>query len=490
MADIRYVALSDLHFGAATSLLTNLKIGSDEIDGTKPSQVLVKLVECLCCLIQENNKNKSSKPILILNGDLLELALADDQDAAMAFERFIDLIMGDDGEMFEQIIFIPGNHDHHLWETARETQYVQYISANKKWRDPLESPWHTTHMFSDPVMSYFLTSLIRRRPNLKEFTINTYYPNYGLLSADRKRCLVFHHGHFVESVYRLVSTLKTMLIPGSWIPSEIWNLEAENFAWIDFFWSTLGRSGAAGRGVDRIYEKLQNEVQFKKLLANLAESLAQRYGSPKWADRIEAKALDLVFNWIYDHIGALERNQFEQVLSTDSKQGLSGYMDGLPNQMDIHGHKMGPLPNQMADEKLQARDLELTFIFGHTHKPFQGYRNFRSFPGPTKVYNSGCWVVDTVEREKHHGGAVILIDDNLECTSLRMYNESSKIGDYVVKVEEATHPGDPPGPFHQEIEKLVHGHSEPWKSFSQAVAQDIIIRAQYLQARIDSPVSP
>ena len=165
-------------------------------------------------------------------------------------------------------------------------------------------------------------------------------------------------------------------------------------------------------------------------------------------------------------------------------------MDGLPNQMDIHGLKMGPLPNQMADEKLLARDLELTFIFGHTHKPFQGYRNFQSFPVPTKVYNSGGWVVDTVERQKFHGGAVILIDANLECASLRMYNESSKIGNYVVKVEEASHPGDPAGAFHQRIEQLVYKHPEPWKKFSQAVAQDINIRARNLKARINSPVSP
>ncbi len=342
--------------------------------------------------------DKTRKPTLVLNGDLLELALADDHDAAMTFERFIDQIMADGRELFEQIIFIPGNHDHHLWETARESQYVDYISAQKKWGDPLESPWHTTRMFpdsdSDPVRSYFLTALVRRRPNLKGLTIETFYPNYGLLSADRKRCVVFHHGHFVESIYRLLSTLKTMLFHGSWIPSEIWNLEAENFAWIDFFWSTLGRSGAAGQGVDRIYEKLQNEEQFKKLLANLAESLAERSGLPGWADRIEGKALELAFDAIFDRIGSLERNQPDQVLSKDAEQGFYGYMDGLPNQMDILGKPMGPLPNQMADENLLARDLDLTFIFGHTHKPFQESRNFRSFPVGRRFTTAaaGWWI--------------------------------------------------------------------------------------------------
>ena len=97
MPDIRYVCLSDTHFGAATSLLTNLKVASDEIDGLKPSPVLEKLVECLRYLIDQN-EDKTKKPTLVLNGDILELALADDHDAAMTFERFIDLIMDDHRE--------------------------------------------------------------------------------------------------------------------------------------------------------------------------------------------------------------------------------------------------------------------------------------------------------------------------------------------------------------------------------------------------------
>lgn len=131
-------------------------------------------------------------------------------------------------ELFGEIIFIPGNHDHHLWETARESQYVDYISG-KPWGEKLPSPWHTTRMFTNPVRSFFLTRLMQRRPNLKDRTIQTAYPNLGLLSDDRRRAVVFHHGHFVESMYILMSILKTMIFPDSKIPQEIWNLEAENF---------------------------------------------------------------------------------------------------------------------------------------------------------------------------------------------------------------------------------------------------------------------
>jgi hypothetical protein len=489
MPDIRYLALSDLHLGSSTSLLTNLAVASDQIDATQPSPELVKLVECLRHLI-EQNEDKTRKPTLVLNGDILELALADDHDAAMTFERFIDLTMDHDRELFEQIIFIPGNHDHHLWETARESQYVDYIAARKPWGAPLESPWHTSRMFSDPVRSYFLTALVRRRPNLKELTIQTHYPNFGLLSPDRKRCVIFHHGHFVESICMLMSRLKTMLFHDSSIPAEIWNLEAENFAWIDFFWSTLGRSSAVGHGVGRIYETMQRDERFKKLLANLAQSLAEQYGlSGKLADLIEAKVLEKAMVYLYDHMSGLERNQPDRPLSADAEQGLYGYMDGLKNQKTAQGQEMGPLPNQMADEKLAAGEVDhFTFVFGHTHKPFEENRNFRSFPKWVQVYNSGGWVVDTVERQKLHGGAVILIDENLETTSLRMYNESESLDDYGVKVQSATHAGDSPGLFHQKIAEMVDNAASPWKDFSEAVARGISVRSQNLKTRIYSPI--
>jgi hypothetical protein len=41
MPDIRYVALSNLHLGALTSLLTNLAVASDQIDASQPIPVMV-----------------------------------------------------------------------------------------------------------------------------------------------------------------------------------------------------------------------------------------------------------------------------------------------------------------------------------------------------------------------------------------------------------------------------------------------------------------
>lgn len=240
MNDISYVCLSDMHLGEEDSLLTNLKTASIKTDPYQASPVMKQLEKCLRHLIKNNERPE--KPVLILNGDILEMALTTTNEAAMGFERFIELVIPEGDELFEKIIYIPGNHDHHLWETAREIQYANYIK-NKEPRQYLDKPWHTTEMFfkddTPRVPSYFLTNLIQRYDHLgkKGFKIHVAYPNFGLFNEKRQRCVIFHHGHYIESLYYLMSTLKGMIFPDQEKASGVREIEAENFAWIDFFWS-------------------------------------------------------------------------------------------------------------------------------------------------------------------------------------------------------------------------------------------------------------
>ncbi|HTK11263.1 MAG TPA: metallophosphoesterase, partial [Ktedonobacteraceae bacterium] len=267
MPDIRYVCLSDMHLGADKSVLTNIRANSIETDPTVPSPTLIQLVACLRELLAHNESQE--KPILVLNGDILEMALTETNKAAMVFERFIELIFPKDGEPLfaENILYIPGNHDHHIWESARETQYVNFICRIQA-GEQLEIPWHTTKMFApDFVREYFLTNLIQRYPHLTNVVVNVIYPNYALLSSDGQRCVIFNHGHYVEPLYSLMSTLNTMIFPERETPKVIRDLEAENFAWVDFFWSTMGRSGGdVGQNIGLLYDKLQDKRQLEKLI--------------------------------------------------------------------------------------------------------------------------------------------------------------------------------------------------------------------------------
>jgi hypothetical protein len=474
--DIRYVCLSDMHLGAENSLLSHVPLGSATVDPLNASPVLQGLVNCLRYLILCNDP-LAPKPTLILLGDILELALADDSAAAMVFWRFLDFAMPPGRELFGEIIYVPGNHDHHLWESARETQYVSNYLATTKPSTSLENPWHTTNIFlaDDPhtVPSFFLNALLHRYEHLKDLTINTAYPNFGLMQGQRG--VIFHHGHFIESIYQLMTILKNLIFPKLVEePRQMWDLEAENFAWIDFFWSTLGRSGDFGQDVGIIYDKMQSEEQFRKLLNTLADSLAKKYditGMGKWLD---SKVTGLIINGLVNQLVNPERTQDEQPLSADAEQGLRDYVNG-PLQVQI-------------EKECQRRHWyfpdEVTFVFGHTHKPFEANKTFTNLGNGVPVYNTGGWVVETVDPAPRHGGAALLLNDNLDVASLRLYNEAG--GPVDVEVREVPLPGRGHSAFFNNLNTLVKPDKPPWDHFRQMVVDEISLREKNLQAKIDA----
>jgi hypothetical protein len=471
MPDIRYVCLSDMHLGADNSILTAIKPDSIAIDATTPSPVLSQFVACLRTLIEQNAG--SDKPRLILNGDILEMALADTNQAAMVFERFIELIFPPEGEALfdKRLLYLPGNHDHHVWESARETQYINFIT-----RIPagaaLEAPWHTTKMVApDFVPEHFLTNLLRRHPHLKDALVEVVYPNYALFSPDRERCIIFTHGHYVEGIYSLMSTLNTMIFPDRQRPKVVWEVEAENFAWIDFFWSTMGRSGDVGQDIGLLYNKLQDKEEMEKLIENLSASLVKRWNHLKWAEGIETKGLAWILDLTLGRMAGLERHHPAQLLSPDAQAGLQWFVEG-------------PLLEQLRVENRQHVPASIALLFGHTHKPFQMEMPFAGYPAPMTVYNSGGWVVDKVEPAPIYGAAAILIDEQLHTTSLRLYNQADDPADYAVQVRDAMSQKKISNPFHDRINALVQPEQAPWKSFSQAVADAVRLHAQVLETKI------
>jgi UDP-2,3-diacylglucosamine pyrophosphatase LpxH len=475
MSDIRYVCISDLHLGADNSLLTRLGSQIGEVDAYQPSEVLLALVNCLLELVRHNQA--PVKPTLILNGDLLEFALAEDNVALMVFERFVELLFPVAGEhLFDpKIIFNPGNHDHHLWETARETQYVEFLQGkrSKKPHGELPVPWHTTRMFHpDLVDSHLLDAVIRRHSHLNErgVEVGTVYPNFGLLNRDETKCLVFSHGHFVESIYMLMTTLGDFVFPKRIVPKEIWAIETENFAWIDFFWSAMGRSGAVGKDIEQVYDMLLLPETRKHLIRQLARASGRLWLPPwpkfgGWCALLFASFISNRFK----HFEALEKRKPLEVLSEDAKRGLKAYIEG-------------PLATQISQERNKALPAQTTFVFGHTHKPFSASIKFDPFPNPINVYNSGGWVVDTSNTEPAHGGAIVVADEELNVVSVRMYNESHNQERPQVKVEALDAPSNA---LYQQVSSLVKSDQDPWLSFSKVVAKDIDTYHQRFRERLN-----
>jgi hypothetical protein len=480
--DIRYVCLSDLHFGAENSILSSLKDDKVTVDPAKASPALDGLVAILRTLI-DANEDQTRKPTLILNGDILELALASDNVALMVFELFLDRIFPSGGEaLFDPtILYQPGNHDHHLWETARERQYANLLDTLQP-DVLLPVPWHGTSLYyledSRPVHSELLEELAKRRHRDQNLQFRVSYPNLGLRSEDGKTSVVFHHGHNVESIYHLMTTLKDFVFPGRPPATEVWDIEAENFAWIDFFWSTLGRSGDVGEQVGLVYDMLQDDHAIKRLAGNLAGGIATRVATKGVRLRLRwliKGVLHKLLNLVATKVAASERRIPTEPLSEKSRSGLLTYLSG-------------PLTLQLALEapnKSRQLPEHVKFIFGHTHKPFiESTKKLEGgLAGRVRSFNSGGWVVDTPEVEPLHGANLVLLDENLEVACIRMFNQAAQAADYRVRMDNAL-PAEQ-GPFYQRLSGLVQSDDEVWMNFSQAVADLVTERAQALTSIID-----
>ncbi len=365
MADIRYVIMSDLHFGAENSMLTSLSerpaAGMDtgfSADPQRPSPVLSGLIDGLYQLTRAQDR----PPTLILAGDVLDLALSPDEVAATVFRGFAQLAFATGQPTFGPVLhYLPGNHDHHLWETTRENQYVAYVCAQPADVE-LTAPWHTTKL--EPTAerptasSALLTGLIRSQPGCAGIGVQVSYPNLALRTPDERRCLIVSHGHFTESIYSLMSQLKGILYPGQRRTGfeDIDILEEENFAWIDFLWSTLGRSGQVGTDMGLIYADLTSSADIDGLVSNLTAAMLAKGKGAAWLHPAERWTLNAIFKREANHVARSERGTPTVALTTQGQAGLRTYLEG-------------PVRGQMQQEWGHIPE-EVSFVYGHTHKPF------------------------------------------------------------------------------------------------------------------------
>ncbi len=462
MVNVRYVCLSDLHLGEEDSLLT------DSEDYSRPTPVLRRLVECLSAILQRNEP-RAPKPTLILAGDVLELALCPSQQSLTTFEQFLRSVMPSNSELFGEIVYMPGNHDHHTWTAAREAQYLNYLGRLAPGQI-VEPPWDTTKAVmdlagKDRLVNGLLTALARRIPHLRDcgFEILIAYPNFGVLDSSG-RAVVFHHGHFIEPAYRFFSTLASLFFPEQRLPEDVYTLEKENSSWIDFLWSSLGSCGRVGNDVETIFEASAEESSLRRLTDTLAHSIACKYAVPAWAPPfLREWALKAALHEVAGSVSpGLERRRTQggAPLSPEAASGLRWYLEG-------------PLLRQLVQENGRAPE-SMVFVLGHTHKPSVDCW------GRTSILNTGGWVVDGPQAQPLHGAAAVLIGEDLSAVNLRWYNE----GAYEVRVEAPAMPGEPRSALYAEISGMLEAQPQPWKSFGEAARAEVDLRAANFANRL------
>jgi hypothetical protein len=469
MAAIRWICVSDLHLGALNSVLTSVDPDGEHVERTSVSPVL----SALCEGLRELSRG-TDPPQLVVLGDLFELALSSTDDAAATFAQFVAALKpaASDAAVTPVIRFLPGNHDHHLWSRARSDRYLEYIGSAPTDQALTPEP-HTTHLLPTnegiPVRDRFIESLAARADIGAKITVEQSYPNLGLVTPSAKRAVVLSHGHFIEPLYRAMSALDEIFeSPREGLPSAD-DLEAENGAWIDFFWSSMGDSGDISAWTRDMYESLQSEEAIEAEVLAIRRAIAERQGSRLRAHMEGLLAEGTLVEAVKKSLRR-ERHRPE-VLSDNAQTGLLSFLSG-------------PVAAQLVEEI--GKPADVAFVFGHTHKPFADLREPQGLPGPVPVVNTGGWVVDTPEAEPNKGACVIVIDEELNIAILRCYAQSEGAAR---PVEVQSPPGVAANPLVDELGSRIDASRDPWKALADAATATERERRRQLEARLKAETS-
>ena len=324
-----------------------------------------------------NVKQKHGKTeYLIILGDMWDLAM-NNQESSFSLSSIVfrqlnktDKGLGV-GDLFEKVIYVPGNHDHHFWEMIQERYWV--TQRLEKGLSPLEMP---------RVVSFTLDAATGEiqchNDSAEKISIPTYNMASSLLGVDasipvfvayphiflkkgKNDYALMTHGHLFEPNWNMVTIMFGDLMQKNGIPLTIRNIEMFNAITTDLHSYSLGQT-PPHEFWEKIYDlhynnKLPVEWQngIKRILSAHFYMKKEIVGDPKTSSTK------------YHDIEALQ----------DARRLVEHYLD------------------QAKKEFLNPEDKITSLIYGHTHIPslggtFEWYQNEQR--NPVKIYNTGGWV--------------------------------------------------------------------------------------------------
>lgn len=195
-------------------------------------------------LVKASTKQQGKKiPYLIILGDMWDLAMNAQEDTfAVSFNLFRELNESGEGiglaDLFERVIYAPGNHDHHLWQMLQEKYWV--ADRLERGVAPLVMPREyaltldletgslTRDGSSDKPGEISSYNLVSRLLGLGEETpVYVAYPNVFIRKSGNEYILLTH-GHFFEPNWNIVTMVFSDLFEKSGIPMTIHNMEMFN----------------------------------------------------------------------------------------------------------------------------------------------------------------------------------------------------------------------------------------------------------------------
>lgn len=493
MANIKYVCLSDLHLGAHTALFTDTP-SIDKANGAVSAGPLQKAFsEAMVATMAAYYPGEAtpSPAGLVLLGDIFDFSLGTPRASIDTFTALLTSLKTAGAQTwFKQFAFVPGNHDHELWTATRLQNMVGTSRDLNKYQ-------HTTSAFGVPSAQPVAALINQVLLDNGFFSgATTFYPNMGLASADKTKAVVLHHGHFIEQMYTVMSTLTAELNGSTDVPLDVETLEKLNGSWIDFVWSSDGDDGRLGADIRIGFEYLvtgREDIRLDHRLARLlAKTLVGRLPIPQTANM--RKLTEIVAKAAVDstvgQFGQMERFSYFQTLGADGRAGLTSYLSG-PVRMQIEA-ELGMAAQTGGFATVTGPVVkDLTFIFGHTHKPFERRVIAPGFDTPPAVYNTGGWDLDMPMFGTKLGAAAVFIDDDLNVASLRLCDvpeqDGAAEGAPVAAVRVETADGVPDGnPLATRLNTalLTTSVQVAWTAFSAAADAAYRTKQAYILSRL------
>jgi hypothetical protein len=221
-----------------------------------------------------------------------------------------------------------------------------------------------------------------------------------------------------------------------------------------------------------VYDLLQSDEARRLMAAKVAAMVTEGIGSglERW-----------IVNWFLRRelvkkatdVKRLERaNTIPLPLSESGVAGVERLLTGpVALQIESVGH---------------GKPSESTFIFGHTHKAYEQHYSWPEYPGGVNVYNTGGWVVDETRPSVVQGAAAVVLDDDLNVATVRLYNQTAPGA-----TPEAVRSGSLSGstnPLLTHLQSVVVPDEQPWSTMTDVAAAEITARIDLLNQLIANGV--
>jgi len=210
MKKLKILALSDLHLGEPESVLFNSGDRFNLIDIT-----IKKIIE----LSKGDKEYDSGIEQLILIGDIADLSVASDEEAYENVKIFLTSLL--DKVNTDKIIYIPGNHDHHLWVELLKKEY-----GKDNFRDCFPKIKVDSSILNKEI--FIKNCLQSDCPTEK---IEIYYPNYRFETDSS--FYFFDHGHLFAQALEKFTKAR--------IAKNLENLEDKSYKFMEKVWYKISR---------------------------------------------------------------------------------------------------------------------------------------------------------------------------------------------------------------------------------------------------------